>query len=355
MPCLITNRSSSPLTLPSPLQGILAPGQKIVVELTKEELIGSFGSIVPPTQMSLETVAQSSNFNSEYEEPTPVPPVTTDVQIFEEDGTWIKPEGNFKWCDWSGIGTGGSGASGRMGEADTPCFGGGAGGTGARKSGGAPFDSMPATVPVIVPDPPAGGAAVSTNDTDGNNGASPSEPFVSFGDFMRVSCGNPGMKGTDSSAPGGAGGFFGDFPGTAGGRGGGDDPEFGLNGETGTWPPHGPGPGGGGGGLYNIPGFGGVGGSGGESADPGTVGGTPGDGMGDPNGGDGTDNVAAGATTGGSGGGGGGALDGQPGGNGGKGGRYGAGGGGGAAARNDNGPSGAGGIGGKGLLVVVCT
>ena len=83
MPCLITNRSNSPLTLPSPLRGVLAPGQKIAVNYSAQQIIDAFNDVVPPDQLAVSETTQTTNFDAEFAS------VITDVLVHEESVVWF--------------------------------------------------------------------------------------------------------------------------------------------------------------------------------------------------------------------------------------------------------------------------
>ncbi len=270
---------------------------------------------------------------------------SNNVQVFTSDGTWTAPP-NISTVRVYVIGAGTGGGSGRRGAAGTICSGGGGGG-----SGGFGFAEIPAaivgsSVAVTVPAGGLGGAAVTTDDTNGNAGAKPLNT-AKFGNFVTVQTSGAVMSngGTAVSGSGGVPGL-GQFWGVAGGTAGGGVGGAGAISQNGT-----AGPGGGGGGISaaNVAAAGGIGGyntstapSGGSIA--GAIDGNA---------------PAQTAVTGvpgwmalGIGGAGGGSSITGPGGNGAAGGLYGSGGGGGGASRNGQ-PSGAGGQGGPAIVVVV--
>ncbi len=270
---------------------------------------------------------------------------SNNVQVFTSDGIWTAPP-NISTVRVYVIGAGTGGGSGRRGAAGTICSGGGGGG-----SGGFGFAEIPAaivgsSVAVTVPAGGLGGAAVTTDDTNGNAGAKPLNT-AKFGNFVTVQTSGAVMSngGTAVSGSGGVPGL-GQFWGVAGGTAGGGVGGAGAISQNGT-----AGPGGGGGGISaaNVAAAGGIGGyntstapSGGSIA--GAIDGNA---------------PAQTAVTGvpgwmalGIGGAGGGSSLTGPGGNGAAGGLYGSGGGGGGASRNGQ-PSGAGGQGGPAIVVVV--
>lgn len=274
-----------------------------------------------------------------------------DVQIFTASGTWTKPtNGLFTSVEMICIGSGGAGGSGRRGAAVCGGGGGGAGATVGHVT--LPWSVMTnSTESVVVGTTATGGAAVTSNDTDGNNGGNGASSWVGPA-YNTAYCigggGYGGAKGTTTGGAGGLGGlnyFPGQFHGSDGGAGG-----TGAAGTVGSIS-RGASGGGGGGGISTGP----------DTAYAGAAGG--------PNNYTGWDAGAAGgigaagsvatkqAATGtepapGGGGGGGGSALAAAAGAGGNGARYGGGGGGGGASRNGN-NSGKGGDGGPGLVVVI--
>lgn len=114
----------------------------------------------------------------------------TNIQIFTGNGTWAKPSGKQTAYVqvWSPGGSGGQAST----SGDAAAGGGGGGFEDATFD----IDDLGATETVTVP---AGGAAISTDDTNGNDGAGSS----SFGTWVVVA---PGSRGNYFSTGQGAGG-----------------------------------------------------------------------------------------------------------------------------------------------------
>jgi len=263
------------------------------------------------------------------------------INEFTASGTWNKPAG-CKVVVVTLIGGGGGGGAGRRGAAGTARSGGGGGGGGCITQATLDATLLTATVNVTIAAGGPGGAAQTTNDTDGVAGTAAAG--TQFGTYLIARGGGLGGAGGTAAASGGgaqAGSATGGSSSVTATANGG---QHGSNGAGGG--------GGGAGGLStgNAP-F--NGGPGGNFAYPG---------FGNPLGGTAPGGAGAAGTAcpqstgmGGQGGGGGGAGDAAAtiaGGNGGNGGTYGGGGGGGGASTNGQ-NSGAGGNGGGGFARIV--
>jgi len=248
------------------------------------------------------------------------------------------------------IAGGGAGGSGRRGLTNTVSAGGGGGAGGGYSTASYPAHLLPATMAVVCPAARTGGAAQTTNSSNGLAGQAAAT--WSFGNVLRATSGNPGAGGTSSSGTGGAVGV-----GTFNSNAGADASTTGLLGTAGAGTQNGGSGGGAGGGLTsgNVTSAGGAGGSSPYSQVQ-SAGGTNGPaGTGQP-GGVPTANYVDGFGAG-PGGGGGGSNTNAVAGTGGAGAFPGGGGGGGGGSRDDvgvtGGNSGAGGNGGGGIITVL--
>ncbi len=298
--------------------------------------------------------------------------------------TFVMPSG-YTAIDVDLVGGGGGGGSGRRGAAGGVRGGGAGGGGGARQRARLVAPAAGTSVTVTVGTGGPGGAAISTNDTNGGIGTAGGT--TTFGSYLSAYGGAPGEAGTNGAVSGGSGGGAlstgnsskGGYP-SSGQLGTSAYPyNVGLGGGLGRAAANVPGSAewGGGGGSGNGNGadaisgagslYGGAGGGGGGSIDagntsykggPGGLAGTWDDGTGTVS----TSGVAGGTTGGGAGNpgaagsgmvsGGGGSGGGAGGGTGGAGGAPGGGGGGGGASLNGT-ASGAGGAGGDGRAIVI--
>jgi len=281
--------------------------------------------------------------------------VKPDVQIFTADGTWTKPANVSQVLIWL-VGGGGGGGGGQTGGVGSFAQGGEGGSGGACGFVTVPASILGATESVVVGAGGTGGAAVSTDDTRGEDGLDGGN--TTFGSLYKAPGGYGGSGGNldedlyGQSRPG--------VPGVAydSGEGG-----YAYNGISGY--PYqnqntvlGPAGGGYGGSVsdtgtiisarfgssvaQNLQGFGPQ-----SSVDGGTNGSTNG------NGSDGDDYVTGTLNGAGGGGGGGGSINATAAGNGGNGGTPGGGAGGGGASKNGGGDSGAGGTGGDGIAIII--
>lgn len=282
---------------------------------------------------------------------------TVQTQIFTSDGTWYKPVAAQKvhvLC----IGGGGGGGAGRKGAAGTVRTGGSGGGGGGRTEMWLLASDLASTVAVEVGLGGAGGASVTTDNTNGSDGVySPQTGSGAsmFGLHVRAWPGNPGSGGRTVALGGGTAGDGLMSTGSDGGTQG----ASGAAGNGASWSRMGAGGGGAGGGLttanaasnggstINYLDFGGA-----FPASIGAAGGTA-------PGGNGSDGATVyGSLYAGYGGSGGASHASGNAGHGGNGGNYGAGGGGGGASTNGAGQaSGAGGNGAPGIVIVTtwCT
>jgi hypothetical protein len=263
--------------------------------------------------------------------------------------TWSVPA-SAKYIMIDATGPGGGGGSGRRGAAGTIRGGGGGGGSGGRTIYEFPVSELGANLglTILVGPGGAGGAAVNSNDTNGNAGAGGTIPtdvtVTATGAFLARGWNATGGGGGTSSAGGSAGGgsWVSTYNSSSGGAGGGSTP-------TGSTPGFGTqaAQGGGGGGGISAADSAGAGGAGYSREISRNLIGSPAGGT--AGGGAGGAGVASAPGGSGGGGSGGGASTTTAAGAGGSGGAYGGGGGGGGASLNGF-ASGAGGNGGDGVV-----
>lgn len=275
-------------------------------------------------------------------------PNPSNIQTFTSSGTYIIPPGT-KAVRISVISCGFGGGSGRRGAAGSARCGGGGGASGAYTDyifDASLFNSAGETVTIAAGT--SGGAAPTTDNTNGNDGAAGSN--TSVGSIVTLGSlfgGGNGRGGGGAGAPGAGGAVlaFGNIASNIAGGAGGDSAAGVASAGTGGMAG---GPGGGGGGIStgNTHFAGGSGSYGGFGIGPTSPGG--GGAAGGTAGGDGT---ASTVSAGGGGGGGGGANNAGGGGRGGDGGVYGAGGGG--AGGGTNGTTGGRGGNGSGAIVIL--
>lgn len=288
--------------------------------------------------LSSNVVYRFTNYNGVwYEDALPsVGSIAPNIQIFTSSGTWTKPAGATVTTAYV-IAGGAGGGSGRRGAAGTARFGGGGGAAGAFYVGSFSTALLGATETVTVGTGGAGGAAVSTDDTNGNTGVSGG--LSKFGVWLSAIATAGGGGGTVAAGSGGQA--------SGAGAGGGSS----ITGAGGGGNSNGPNP------------SSGAAGGGISAADVAFAGGTAfmsftanpyvpiSGGAVDTAGTNGPDRVANTASSGAAGSGGG-AYSSVAAGAGGNAGLYGAGGGGGGASLNGH-PSGAGGNGANGIVVVI--
>lgn len=134
--------------------------------------------------------------------------------------TWTKPVGA-TMVKVTVVGIGGGGGSGRRGAAGTVRTAGGSGGGAARTEIWFAAADLPASLGVFTPQRQAGGAAVTTNDTNGNIGTNTyqSTTFGTSGTggvLVGASYGQAGGAGSTTAGAAGSGGSLGQFGGGAG-------------------------------------------------------------------------------------------------------------------------------------------
>ena len=191
---------------------------------------------------------------------------------------WFTNVGTTNWTIPTGtrslfieaVGHGGAGASGRRGAAGSVRSGGSGGGGGTYSHRLLPNVSLLYTnfLVIVIPAVPAGGSSVTTDNSNGTNGASGNNTFVYVGAaantnwILRASPGGAGNGGDADGSTGGTAGAQGTFAGSAGGA----SSTTGLLGTAGssTSVGYGASGGGGGGGITtgDVTSFGGAGGNG---------------------------------------------------------------------------------------------
>ncbi len=122
--------------------------------------------------------------------------IPADVQSFASSGTWTKPA-NATMVMVLAIGPGGSGGSGRRGADGTWRSGGAGGPSGSTVVAWLPASALTDTVTVTCGAAGAVGAAVTSNDTNGNTAAVGTA--TTFGSYVTAAAGLPGAGGTNSA------------------------------------------------------------------------------------------------------------------------------------------------------------
>lgn len=170
------------------------------------------------TAGQLLTKVNGTDYNTSWSNPA----ATTQIDVFNADGTWTKPS----WAttvNIAAISAGGGGGSGRRGAASSARGGGGGGAGGSLSFVTYAAADLPSTLTITVPAGGAGGAAVTVNDTDGNPGSAGLISQVVNGSTVYLksaaSNSNLGAGGLNTSAAGGAAGANGMIIGGAGGNG----------------------------------------------------------------------------------------------------------------------------------------
>lgn len=138
--------------------------------------------------------------------------VAPNIQYFSSSGTWTKPAGA-KTAYVSLIGGGGGGGSGRRGAAATIRSGGAGGGGGGFTQRMCDAGDLTATVAVTIGTGGTGGAAVTVDNTSGNNGVAGSASY--FGGYVTATGSGGGSGGTATGVAGGYAGT-GTSPGATG-------------------------------------------------------------------------------------------------------------------------------------------
>ena len=123
------------------------------------------------------------------------------VDKFTSSGTWTKPSGA-KFVEVTLIGGSAGGGSGRVSASGVNANGGGGGGSSAIVHFTFDADDLGATETIIVGAKGLGGAAVSTNDTDGVDGTAGGETSIGTGATtkLRTYTANPGLGGKSATA-----------------------------------------------------------------------------------------------------------------------------------------------------------
>jgi hypothetical protein len=128
-----------------------------------------------------------------------------DIQLLTTSGTWTKPAGA-TYCDITLQGGGGGGGSGRRGLTATNRMGGGGGAPGSRRMVRVPASIFDATEPYTIGAGGPGGAAISTDSTNGATGtAGGTTQFNDFSTSLFANGGAAGVGGTAASGNPGAG------------------------------------------------------------------------------------------------------------------------------------------------------
>jgi hypothetical protein len=157
------------------------------------------------------------------------------IDTFSTSGTWTKPD-NAKLVEVILVGGSAGGGSGRVGAAGTAATGGGGGGSAAIVHFKFDANDLDATETIIVGAKGVGGAAVSTNDTDGNDGTSGGETAIGVGinNKLRTYTANPGLGGKNAAAGSGGSSSIGATAFNTGQGSGGSSSSTGAIGTSGT-------------------------------------------------------------------------------------------------------------------------
>lgn len=161
----------------------------------------------------------------------------TKIETFTTSGTWTKPTGA-KLVEVILVGASAGGGSGRVGAAGTVSTGGGGGGSPAIVHFKFDANDLDATETITVGAAGVGGAAISTNDTDGIDGTSGGETAIGVGinTKLRTYTANPGLGGKNGASGSGGASSIGATAFNTGQGSGGSSSSTGAIGSSGTNP-----------------------------------------------------------------------------------------------------------------------